>query len=65
MTNAYVCNCLLDNYILQSSTWVKYVTIDIARKLVEPKTTGIKRITVASSNIASVGYDAEKEIEKI
>ena len=43
----------------------KYVTSDIANRLVEPETTGIKRISVDSSNIASVGYDAENEILEI
>ena len=40
----------------------KYVTSNVAKRLVELPKTGIKRIPVASSNIASVGYDAEKQI---
>ncbi len=43
----------------------KYITSDVAKRLVEPKKTGIKRLPVASSNIATVGYDAENKILEI
>ena len=43
----------------------KYITSKIAKRLIEPETTGIKRTTVTSSNIASVGYDAENMILEI
>jgi ATP-dependent DNA helicase RecG len=43
----------------------KYITSKIAKRLVEPEVTGIKRTTVTSSNIASVGYDAENMILEI
>ena len=43
----------------------KYITSKIAKRLIEPETTGIKRTTVASSNIASIGYDAENMILEI
>lgn len=42
----------------------KYVISEIAKRLVETQTTS-KRIPVASSNIASVGYDAKKKILEI
>jgi len=42
----------------------KYVISVIAKRLVEQKTPGINRKPVTSSNIASVGYDAEKGINK-
>ena len=43
----------------------KYVISYIAKRLVEQKTPGINRKPVTSSNIASVGYDAEKQILEI
>jgi ATP-dependent DNA helicase RecG len=47
----------------------KYYTIDLGKKLLEvlplEVNSGIKRIPVASSNIASVGYDAEKKLLEI
>ena len=43
----------------------KYLISDITKRLVEPETTGIERKPVTSSNIASVGYDAEKQILEI
>jgi ATP-dependent DNA helicase RecG len=43
----------------------KYITSDIAKRLVEQKTKGINRIPVESSNIASVGYDIENKILEI
>ena len=43
----------------------KYITSDVAKRLVKPQETGIKRKPVASSNIASVGYDAKKKILEI
>lgn len=43
----------------------KYITSEIAKRLDEQKTKGINRIPVESSNIASVGYDAENNILEI
>jgi len=47
----------------------KYYTTDLGKKLLEiisiDSNTGIKRIPVASSNIASVGYDKEAHILEI
>jgi len=43
----------------------KYKTSEVAKRLVEPANTRNKRIPVASSNIASVGYDAEKKVLEI
>jgi len=43
----------------------KYITSDIAKRLVVLKIPSIKRTPVASSNIASVGYDAENKILEI
>jgi ATP-dependent DNA helicase RecG len=43
----------------------KYVTADIAQRLVNNGKTGIERIPVASSNITSVGYDDNKKILEI
>ena len=47
----------------------KYYTTDLGKKILAiisiDSNSGIKRIPVASSNIASVGYDAEKKILEI
>jgi ATP-dependent DNA helicase RecG len=43
----------------------KYKTSDIAKKLVVHESSGTKRIPVASANIASVGYDADKKVLEI
>jgi hypothetical protein len=43
----------------------KYITSNIAKRLVKHQETDIKRKPVASSNIASVGYDATKKILEI
>jgi len=43
----------------------KYVTSNISKRLVAPLKTGNKRTPVASSNIASVGYNAENKILEI
>ena len=43
----------------------KYITAEIAKRLIEQKIKGINRIPVESSNIASVGYDAENRILEI
>jgi len=47
----------------------KYYTTDIGKKLLETisidSNLGIKRVSVVSSNIASVGYDAEKKLLEI
>ena len=43
----------------------KYITSKIARRLVSPQSTGLKRIPVSSSNIASVGYNTESKILEI
>lgn len=43
----------------------KYITSEIAKRLIEQKTKGINRIPVESSNIASVGYDTENKILEI
>jgi ATP-dependent DNA helicase RecG len=39
----------------------KYKTSEVAKRLVEPANTRIKRTPVASANVASVGYDADKK----
>ncbi len=43
----------------------KYITSDVAKRLFDRQTTRIKRDPVASSNIATVGYDAENRILEI
>ena len=43
----------------------KYVTSDVGKRLVEPQKTDIEKTTVASSNIASVKYDAENIILEV
>ena len=43
----------------------KYITSDVAKRLFDRQTTHIKRDLVASSNIATVGYDAENRILEI
>ena len=43
----------------------KYITSEIAKRLIEQKAEGIIRNPVESSNIASVGYDAENRILEI
>lgn len=43
----------------------KYITSDLAKRLVESNIPGIRRIPVSSSNIASVGYDAVNKILEI
>jgi len=43
----------------------KYETSHLAKRLIKSQITGIKREPVASSNIASVGYDAERKILEI
>lgn len=43
----------------------KYKTSEVAKRLVEPANTRNKRIPVASANIASVGYDADKKMLEI
>jgi len=43
----------------------KYIIADIAKRLVESKEIEINRIPISSSSIASVRYDAEKQILEI
>jgi ATP-dependent DNA helicase RecG len=43
----------------------KYKTSEVAKRLVEPASTRIKRTPVASANVASVGYDADKKVLEI
>lgn len=43
----------------------KYVTSDVAKRLVIPKQSGITRKPVSSSNIASVGYDSGRKILEV
>ena len=43
----------------------KYLTSNVAKRLVESQPIGMKRATISSSSIASVGYNEENEILEI